>query len=134
MSEKQFKVLGGGFDEDGNPLYLIKDTTEMLGNYEICKKVIEQQTTISNLKEENEQLRQMIKENVFGRYVEGSLSDLEFKAIAYEDIIKLETSNESEPKLIVVCKRGKKENVKSFCQMFIPFSIAYEIVEMIDDE
>lgn len=134
MSEKQFKVLSGGFDEDGNPLYLIKDTTEMLGNYEICKKVIEQQATISNLKEENEQLRQMIKENVFGGYVEGSLADLEFKAIAYDDIIKLEISNESEPKLIVVCKRGKKENVKSFCQMFIPFGIAYEIVEMIDDE
>ena len=86
------------------------------------------------LKEENDQLRQMIKENVFGRYAEGSLADLEFKAIAYDDIIKLETSYESEPKLIVVCKRGKKENVQSFCQMFIPFGIAYEIVEMIDDE
>ena len=87
-----------------------------------------------NLEKENNQLRQMIKENVFGRYVEGSLSDLEFKAIAYDDIVKLETSNESEPKLIVFCKRGKKENIRSFCQMFIPFSIAYEIVEMIDDE
>ena len=86
------------------------------------------------LKEENDQLRQMIKENVFGRYAEGSLADLEFKAIAYDDIVKLEISDESESKVVVICKQGKKENVKSFCQMFIPFGIAYEIVEMIDDE
>ena len=86
------------------------------------------------LKEENDQLRQMIKENVFGRYAEGSLADLEFKAIAYDDIVKLKISDESEPKVVVICKQGKKENVKSFCQMFIPFGIAYEIVEMIDDE
>ena len=86
------------------------------------------------LKEENDQLRQMIKDNVFGRYAEGSFVDLEFKAIAYDDIVKLGISNESEPKVLVVCKRGKKENVQSFCQMFIPFGIAYEIVEMIDDE
>ena len=76
----------------------------------------------------------MIKENVFGRYAEGSLADLEFKAIAYDDIVKLEISDESESKVVVICKQGKKENVKSFCQMFIPFGIAYEIVEMIDDE
>lgn len=86
------------------------------------------------LKEDNKQLRQMIKDNVFGRYVEGSLTDLEFKAIAYDDIVKLKISDESEPKVVVICKQGKKENVKSFCQMFIPFGIAYEIVEMIDDE
>ena len=86
------------------------------------------------LKEENDQLRQLIKENVFGMYEEGSLTDLEFKAIAYDDIVKLEISDESESKVVVICKQGKKENVKSFCQMFIPFGIAYEIVEMIDDE
>ena len=86
------------------------------------------------LKEENDQLRQMIKDNVFGRYAEGRFVDLEFKAIAYDDIVKLEISDESEPKVVVICKQGKKENVKSFCQMFIPFGIAYEIVEMIDDE
>ena len=86
------------------------------------------------LKEDNKQLRQMIKDNVFGRYREGSLADLEFKATAYDDIVKLEISDESEPKVVVVCKPGKKENVESFCQMFIPFGIAYEIVEMIDDE
>ena len=86
------------------------------------------------LKEENDQLRQLIKENVFGMYEEGSLTDLEFKTIAYDDIVKLEISDESEPKVVVICKQGKKENVKSFCQMFIPFGIAYEIVEMIDDE
>ena len=57
MSEKQFKLLSGGFDEKGNPLYLIKDTTDMIGDYEICNKVIEQQATISALKEENERLR-----------------------------------------------------------------------------
>ena len=97
------------------------------------EKISEQQNTISQLEEENEQLRQMIKENVFGRYVEGSLADLEFKAIAYDDIIKLEIPNESEPKLIVTCKPGKVENVKSFCQMFIPFEMYYEIKELEDE-
>lgn len=64
MSEKQFKVLSGGFGEDGNPLYLIKDTTDMIGDYEMCKKVIEQQDTISTLKVENERLRQILKDIV----------------------------------------------------------------------
>lgn len=82
------------------------------------------------LEEENERLRQMIKENVFGRYEEGSLADLEFKAIAYDDIVRLEISDESEPKVIVICKQGKKENVKSFCQMFIPLGVYYEIKEV----
>ena len=76
MSEKRFKLLSGGFDEEGNPLYRI-DTTDMLGNYEICKKVIEQQaiirrdemsikTMMSNmekLEKENEDLREVNKEN-----------------------------------------------------------------------
>ena len=83
---------------------------------------------------ENVTLKQRIKENVFGGYEEGSLADLEFKAIAYDDIVELKVSDEPEPRVVVICKQGKKENVKSFCQMFIPFSIAYEIVEMIDDE
>lgn len=86
-----------------------------------------------NLEKENERLRQMIKENVFGKYREGSLADLEFKAIAYDDIVKLEVSNESEPKVIIICKSGKKENVKSFCQMFIPFKMYYEIKELEDE-
>ena len=51
---KKLKILAGGFDENGNPLYLIKDTTDMnrdmIGNYEICKKVIEQQSTIDKQK------------------------------------------------------------------------------------
>ena len=85
-------------------------------------------------RKENDKLKELIKENVFGMYEEGSLTDLEFKTIAYDDIVKLEISDESEPKVVVICKQGKKENVKSFCQMFIPFGIAYEIVEMIDDE
>jgi len=85
-------------------------------------------------RKENDKLKELIKENVFGMYEEGSLTDLEFKAIAYDDIVKLKISDESEPKVVVICKQGKKENVKSFCQMFIPFGIAYEIVEMIDDE
>ena len=93
-------------------------------------RIGEQRATIRQLKEENEHLRQMIKENVFQRYNEGSLADLEFKAIAYNDIVKVEMSNESEPKVIVYCKQGKKENVKSFCQMFIPFGMPYEIKEI----
>ena len=85
---------------------------------------------LNELNETNKQLRQLIKENVFGMYEEGSLTDLKFKAIAYDDIVKLEISKESEPKVIVICKQGKKENVQSFCQMFIPFGISYEIKEV----
>ena len=90
--------------------------------------------TIENIKlrEENDKLKGLIKENVFGRYREGSLADLEFKAIAYDDIVELEISNELEPKVIVICKQGKKENVKSFCQMFIQFGVHYEIKEVIE--
>ena len=94
------------------------------------KIIDEQQVTITTLKEEKDKLRELIKENVFGRYREGSLADLEFKAIAYDDIVKVEMSYESEPKVIVICKQGKKENVKSFCQMFIPFGWYYEIKEV----
>ena len=74
----------------------------------------------------------MMREMLLGRYREGSLADLEFKATAYDDIVKLEMSYESEPKVIVICKQGKKENVKSFCQMFIPFGVYYEIKEVIE--
>ena len=90
--------------------------------------------TIENIKlrEENDKLKGLIKENVFGRYREGSLADLEFKAIAYDDIVELEMSDELEPKVIVICKQGKKENVKSFCQMFIPLGVHYEIKEVIE--
>ena len=94
------------------------------------KEENEQQTTIQSLKEDNDKLRELIKQNVFGMYEEGSLTDLKFKAIAYDDIVKLEISKESEPKVIVICKQGKKDNVQSFCQMFIPFGISYEIKEV----
>lgn len=133
MSEKRFECVfvedefGGTYrrlkDNETNITYMTCDVADLL-NF--------QNTGINILKEENEQLRQMIKKYIFGRYVEGSLADLKFKAIAYEDIIKLEMSNESELKVIVICKQGKKENVKSFCQMFIPFGIAYEIKEVIE--
>jgi len=93
-------------------------------------KISEQNKLIQNLKEENDKLKELIKGNVFGKYREGSLADLEFKATAYDDIIKLEMSYESEPKVIVTCKQGKKENVKSFCQMFIPLGVYYEIKEV----
>lgn len=94
------------------------------------KEENEQQKTIQSLQEDNDKLRKLIKQNVFGMYEEGSLTDLKFKAIAYDDIVKLEISKESEPKVIVICKQGKKENVQSFCQMFIPFGISYEIKEV----
>ena len=84
------------------------------------------------LKRENDKLKELIKNNVFGRYEEGSFADLEFKAIAYDDIVKLKMSYESEPKVIVICKQGKKENVISFCQMCIPFGVYYEIKEIIE--
>lgn len=81
------------------------------------------------LEKKNDHLRKMIKENVFERYEEGSLADLEFKAIAYDDIVRLEIYDESEPKVIVICRQGKKESVKSFCQMFIPLGVYYKIKE-----
>ena len=93
-------------------------------------KISEQNKLIQNLKEENDKLKELIKGNVFGKYREGSLADLKFKAIAYDDIVKLEMSYESEPKVIVSCKQGKKKNVISFCQMFIPFGVYYEIKEV----
>ena len=99
---------------------------------EVCKKLNELATKCNLLENENDKLRGLIKGNVFGRYGEGSLADLEFKAIAYDDIVRLEMSYESEPKVIVICRQGKKENVESFCQMFIPFGVYYEIKEMID--
>lgn len=80
MNEQQFKVLSGGVDEEGNPLYLIKDTenkTNMIGDYEICKKVIEQQEIIPALKEENEQLKQRIKDkNTYQRVLEAKIRRL----------------------------------------------------------
>ena len=97
---------------------------------DILFKMFRLENENKKLKEENDKLKELIKENVFGRYREGSLADLEFKAIAYDDIVKLEMSNDSEPKVIVICKQGKKENVKSFCQMFIPFGVYYEIKEI----
>lgn len=110
---------------------MIKNNGEPMDIGEVVDKLNTQQDNIQSLKEENDKLRELIKGNVFGRYREGSLADLEFKAIAYDDIVKLEMSYESEPKVIVFCKQGKKENVISFCQMFIPFGVYYEIKEVI---
>lgn len=124
MSEKRFRKLQG-YMADNNRKYDNGDVYAM--------DFTEVEDMLNALYEENEQLRQMIKENVFQRYREGSLADLEFKAIAYDDIIKVKLSDESEPKVIVICKQGKKENVKSFCQMFIPFGVYYEIKELEDE-
>lgn len=43
-------------------------------------------------------------------------------------------SHESELKVIVYCNHGKRNNIMSFCQMFIPFGVAFEIREVIDNE
>lgn len=144
MNEKRFTTKGiiisnyGVWDTNDKP-YANDDVVDLLNEQQsiICRDGLSIKTMMSNmekLEEENKQLRQMIKAYVFGRYVEGSLADLKFKAIAYDDIVKLELSNESEPKVIVICKQGKKEKVKSFCQMFIPFGVCYEIKEMMFDE
>ena len=136
MSKKRFMITGikKGCYRIGNVKDIRKDTG-LLGSVTLSELTGESciLDMLNQLNNENEQLRQMIKENVFQQYNEGSLADLEFKAIAYDDIIKVKLSDESEPKVIVICKQGKKENVKSFCQMFIPFGIAYEIKEVIDD-
>ena len=137
MSKKRFMITGikKGCYRIGNVKDIRKDTG-LLGSVTLSELTGESciLDMLNQLNNENEQLRQMIKENVFQQYNEGSLADLKFKAIAYDDIIKVKLSDESEPKVIVICKQGKKENVKSFCQMFIPFGIAYEIKEVIDDE
>lgn len=136
MSKKRFMITGikKGCYRIGNVKDIRKDTG-LLGSVTLSELTGESciLDMLNQLNNENEQLRQMIKENVFQQYNEGSLADLKFKAIAYDDIIKVKLSDESEPKVIVICKQGKKENVKSFCQMFIPFGIAYEIKEVIDD-
>ena len=138
MIEKRFKIYQDSIRKfESNRIWGVKSETNSLEPYmtfkeaeKCCDFMNNQQAEIDDLKEENEKLRQMIKENVFQRYREGSLADLEFKAIAYDDIVKVEMSNESEPKVIVSCRQGKKENVKSFCQMFIPFGVYYEIKEL----
>ena len=112
---------------------MIKNNGEPMDIGEVVDKLNTQQDNIQSLKEENDKLRELIKGNVFGRYREGSFADLEFKAIAYDDIVKVEMSNELEPRVIVICKQGKKENVKSFCQMFIPFGVYSEIKELEDE-
>ena len=137
MTER-FKIYQDSIRKfESNRIWGVKSETNSLEPYmtfkeaeKCCDFMNNQQAEIDDLKEENEKLRQMIKENVFQRYREGSLADLEFKAIAYDDIVKVEMSNESEPKVIVSCRQGKKENVKSFCQMFIPFGVYYEIKEL----
>lgn len=126
MSDKRFTC----YYERGNEV-VIEDNGKRLSNKQLVDLLNELETKCHKLKEENDKLKGLIKGNVFGMYGEGSLADLEFKAIAYDDIVKLEMSNDSEPKVIVVCKQGKKENVKSFCQMFIPFGIYYEIREIV---
>lgn len=126
MSEKRFT-----FGAVSPNVAMIKNNGEPMDIGEVVDKLNTQQDNIQSLKEENDKLRELIKGNVFGRYREGSFADLEFKAIAYDDIVKLEMSYESEPKVIVFCKQGKKENVISFCQMFIPFGVYYEIKEVI---
>lgn len=62
--DKRFETLSGGFDENGNPLYQIKD---MIGNYEMCKKVIEQQEMIEELKTYN--LQHFLEWLVINKYV-----------------------------------------------------------------
>lgn len=99
-------------------------TQEELGTSKVVGLLNEQQSIIQSLKAKNDKLRELIKENVFGRYEKGSLADLKFKAIAYDDIIKVKLSYESEPKVIVYCNYGKRNNIMSFCQMFIPFGVA----------
>ena len=132
MSEKRFKIVFSNLKRDTCD---IQDTAQEIPTFyndlgHICsvKPVCE---LLNKLNDENKQLRQMIKENVFGRYAEGSFADLKFKATAYDDIIKLKISNKLvEPKLTVICKQGKKENVQSFCRMFIPHGMYYEIKEL----
>ena len=94
MSEKQFKLLSGGFDEEGNPLYRI-DTTDMFGNYEICKKVIEQQATIKQLEEENDNMNLFIKQTI-----EPLLFNCVFELDTIESMSQVELARKIEDEII----------------------------------
>lgn len=137
--ERKLKKYAKIGEEQLKQIIELQEENEQLKyDNEALKGVFESYLSISEhtqkeLREENEQLRQMIKENVFQQYNEGSLADLKFKAIAYDDIIKVKLSDESEPKVMVYCNYGKRENIMSFCQMFIPFGVAYEIKEVNDE-
>lgn len=78
---------------------------------------------LNELAEENDKLKGLIKGNVFGMYGEGSLTDLKFKAIAYDDIVKLEMSYESEPKVIVICRQGKRKMLKFLSDVYPIWSV-----------
>ena len=136
VSDETYFHLG---NDERDVKYVCDLLNELFNENDILKQKLKTKSIVNKqyeemkgLQKENEQLRQMIKENVFQRYREGSLADLKFKAIAYDYIVKVEMSNELEPRVIVICKQGKKENVKSFCQMFIPFGVYYEIKEVIE--
>ena len=78
---------------------------------------------------ENTELREMIKAKALKQYRDGSLKDLQFKAIAYDDIIKVEMDYESEPTLKIYCKPNTRQNIQSFIQLFVPFGVFFEIIE-----
>ena len=137
VSDETYFHLG---NDERDVKYVCDLLNELFNENDILKQKLKTKSIVNKqyeemkgLQKENEQLRQMIKENVFQRYREVNLADLKFKAIAYDDIVKVEMSYESEPRVIVICKQGKKENVKSFCQMFIPFGVYSEIKELEDE-
>ena len=100
MREKRFKLA---YEKGNEAIFedLYHPYPRRMTNNEVENLLNEQQATIQSLKEDNDTLRELIKKYVFGRYVEGSLEDLKFKAIAYDDIVKVGVSHESEPKVIV---------------------------------
>lgn len=89
---------------------------------------------LNSLNDENKELRKLIKEKVFKRCNEGSLSDLQFKAKAYDDIITIKMDYESEPKLIIYCKQGTMQDSARYARVktfngFIPLGVDYIIKE-----
>ena len=149
MSEKRFAMAYGGnviedkvekkayqtstFKEDVEKVVaLLNEQDEDIKDF--TDKIFEQSEKIGELQKENEQLRNLIKANVFREYRGGSLADFQFKSIAYDDIVNVEMNYDAEPKLTIYCKKGTKSDIERYARvktfnLFIPVGIDYIIKE-----
>ena len=131
MSEKRFELIlikyNGENDVDESWL-AIKDneTDKMMQDVETVE-------LLNTLHQENTELKRMIKANVLKHYRDGSLADLQFKAIAYDDITQVEMDYTSEPILKIYCKPNTRQNIQSFIQLFVPLGVYFEVIDELDD-
>ena len=118
MSEKRFEL---SFDEKT----IIDISSIKKTQYDKYEVVV----LLNQLHQENQELREMIKAKALKQYRDGSLEDLQFNAIAYDDIIKIEMDYESEPTLKIYCKPNTRQNIQSFILLFVPLGVYFEIIE-----